>query len=818
MLKGGFTVKDFTKIISRDILSSTALLDLIKDPVFLMEKDEDSFRYIYVNPAAFNLLEFPEIIGSRLEDVLPPEQSRHMVEDYRKVQNTCEPLEFTENIGALESGFIGETVLNPILSADGECIYILAIVRDVTEREKKKAAFLESQKAMEIERKRLNSLVDNNSNAVFEFDEEKKFIKLNKMVAAGTGYEEEELLGQSILFLVTENCLEETALNFDKALSGQPIDFETSIYTKDHQVATFQMNTIPIIIEEKVIGVYAIAKGITEQKETERLLRESEQRYKSLFDNHPHGILTFDRTGNLVSINAGVEKITGYTLAELRSRNFFSFIMPEESEKIRHYFYKAIHEKQPVHTQLTVHRKSGELIDLQTMLIPIIIDQKLVGIYGIVTDITEMNAAQKALSEAKEELEVFWDNSTDPIFYIDTKGDILKMNPAFEKTFGFTEEEMLTGKGTIIPSHMKSDQFLIVDRILKGETVNFHDTIRMTKWGEPLNIISSYTPVRNAEKEIIGATILYKNVTELKKAALELQKSQEKFKVITESTFDIITLINLDGIIEYASPAYETISGFSIQDTIGTSLKENVHPEDAAILQESLSSLINGGQSSPIEVRFKHRDGHFLWMEVSPTPILENGEVTQLFTISRDITERRKLQENIARMAFYDHLSGIPNRRTFDDELDKALNQAQLSGKKVAVLMLDGHKFKQINDQFGHDAGDAVIKEMAIRLQNCVHSVGTAARLGGDEMGVILPGIESLETAENLAKQILKAYEPPVLFNGLEIKISAGIGIAICPDHSTNEKQLIKFADTALYAAKKSGRDTYKVYDLAESD
>lgn len=85
-------------------------------------------------------------------------------------------------------------------------------------------------------------------------------------------------------------------------------------------------------------------------------------------------------------------------------------------------------------------------------------------------------------------------------------------------------------------------------------------------------------------------------------------------------------------------------------------------------------------------------------------------------------------------------------------------------------------------------------------------------------MGVILPGIESLETAENLAKQILKAYEPPVLFNGLEIKISAGIGIAICPDHSTNEKQLIKFADTALYAAKKSGRDTYKVYDLAESD
>lgn len=377
---------------------------------------------------------------------------------------------------------------------------------------------------------------------------------------------------------------------------------------------------------------------------------------------------------------------------------------------------------------------------------------------------------------------------------------------------------MLTGKGTIIPPHMKSDQFNIVDRILNGETVNSHDTIRMTKWGEPLNIISSYTPVRNAEKEIVGATIIYKDVTELKKAALELEKSQEKFKVITESTFDIITLINLDGLIEYASPAYETISGFSIQDTLGTSLSENVHPEDAETLQESLESLISGGKSSPIEVRFKHREGHYLWMEVSPTPILEEGEVKQLFTISRDITERRKLQENIARMAFYDHLSGIPNRRTFDDELDKAISQAKSNGKKVAVFMLDGHKFKQINDRFGHDAGDAVIREMAVRLQNSVPPHGTAARLGGDEMGVILPGIESLQTAENLAEQILKSYESPVPFNGLEINISAGIGIAIYPDHSTNEKQLVKFADTALYEAKKMGRDVYRVYDSAESE
>ena len=805
-------VKDFTEKISTDILASTALLDLIKDPVFLMEEDHDSFRYIYANPAALLIVNRQELVGLRIEDVLPPEKSRQFIQYYQKVQFTKQSFEFTDITETDNNKFLGETMLNPIMAEDGECLYILAIVRDVTERESKKQDLQKTQRETEIERERLNSLVEHNGNAVFEFDEQKNFVSLNKMVTDNTGFSEEELIGKSILSLVVDSSREETLANFDKSLTGHAIDFETNIYTKEHQISTFQMNTIPIIVEEKVIGVYAIAKSINEQKKTERLLQESEQRYKSLFENHPHGILTFERNGNLLSINAGTEHITGYTLKELEAELFLSIILPEETEKVLHHFYKAIDEKHPEQYQLTFRHKNGRLVELQTMNIPIIVNKTLVGIHGIVTDITEINRAQKALTEAKKELEVFWENSTDPIFYIDTKGDILKVNPAFEETFGFTEEEMVTGKGTIIPQHMKSDQINIVERILKGETVNSHDTIRITKTGKSLNIISSYSPVRNATKEIIGATIIYKNVTELKVAEKELQKSQEKYKIITESMFDIVTMINLAGQVDYVSPAYENILGYPDHAFIGSPFTSNVHPEDAFDLKESITSLIDGGKPETIEVRYLHKEGHYIWMEVSPTPVLENEEVKQVFTISRDITERRRLQEKIAKMAFYDHLSGIPNRRTFDDELQKAIYQAHSSDKKVAVLMLDGHKFKLINDQFGHDAGDAVIKEMAIRLQSCVRPMGTAARLGGDEMGVVLPEIESMDVAENMAKQILKSYETPLSFNGVDIKIGVGIGISLYPDHSTNEKQLIKFADIALYEAKKRGRDTYRFY------
>lgn len=677
----------FSREIEQDFLSSTALFDLIQDPVFLMEDDHDSFRYTYANPSALALLSNREIIGSSIKDVLLPEQSWNLIHYYKKAQSSQSSLAFIETVQRPDGEFIGETTLHPVVTEDGQCRSILAIVKDVTEREHKQRSLQKTDKDLEIE-----------------------------------------------------------------------------------------------------------------------------QRYKSLFDNHPHGIFTFDRTGSLESINTGAENIIGYSFEELKAASFLSIFLSSETEKVWHHFYKTVHEQQPERYELAFRHKNGQLIDLQAMNIPIIVDGELLGIYGIVTDVTEVNRAQKTLVETNEKLEIFWENSIDPIFYIDTHGDILKVNPAFEKTFEFTEQEMLTGKGTIIPPNMRTDQFQIVERILNGETVNSHDTLRKTKSGKLLNIISSYSPVRNMDKEIVGSTIIYKNVTELKKAEQELQKSQEKYKLITESTLDIITMIDLSGSIEYVSPAHEKILGYSGQAYIGSPFTENVHPDDAAELREGVDSLMNGGEPTTIEARFLHRDGHYIWMEVSPTPVLINGEVVQLFTITRDITERRKLQHEIEKMAFYDHLSGIPNRRTFDDELTKAIHQADASGNKVAVLMLDGRKFKQINDQFGHDAGDAVIKEMAERLQSCIRPIDTVARLGGDEMGIVFPELDSIEIAENTAKRILKSFESPLVYNGAEITIGAGIGLSIYPDNAHTEKQLLKCADMALYEAKKLNRDDYKVF------
>lgn len=270
-----------------------------------------------------------------------------------------QPIEFIEKMETDAGEFIGETMLNPIAAENGQFQYILAVVRDVTERDHKKQDLQKTRREIEIERKRLNSLVENNGNAVFEFDQQKNFISINKMVTEVTGFTEEELIGKSIVSLIVETDLKDTIAHFEEALKGRSVEFETTIYTKNKLMATFQVNTVPIIDEGTVIGIYAISKEITEQKKTERLLRENEQRYKSLFDNHPHGIFTFDRTGNLDSINAGTETITGYSLKELQANSFLAIVMPEETEKVRRHFYESIHKKKSERYEMAFHKKTA---------------------------------------------------------------------------------------------------------------------------------------------------------------------------------------------------------------------------------------------------------------------------------------------------------------------------------------------------------------------------------------------------------------------------------------------------------------------------
>lgn len=199
-------------------------------------------------------------------------------------------------------------------------------------------------------------------------------------------------------------------------------------------------------------------------------------------------------------------------------------------------------------------------------------------------------------------------------------------------------------------------------------------------------------------------------------------------------------------------------------------------------------------------------------------PVLVEGQVVGVYTIVRDITERKQAEWQMNYMAHHDELTGLPNRRLFEQQLVKAIADQQQDGQSAAVLFLDIDRFKLVNDSQGHDVGDLLLRSVADRLSDAVKHAGIVARLGGDEFSVLLTGGTSREEAQAIAARINRELDIPFSLRGKDVHITASIGIALFPEDGDSLISLMKNADTAMYSAKENGKNTYNFYDLSMND
>ena len=180
---------------------------------------------------------------------------------------------------------------------------------------------------------------------------------------------------------------------------------------------------------------------------------------------------------------------------------------------------------------------------------------------------------------------------------------------------------------------------------------------------------------------------------------------------------------------------------------------------------------------------------------------------------NRDITDRKSVEEQVQQLAYFDTLTGLPNRRMLFDRLDRALSQAKRFARSLAIMFLDLDHFKQINDTLGHDAGDELLKEVAMRLETCVRSGDTVARQGGDEFIIVLAEIAEPADAARVAEKIVKALAEPVCVADRMLQVTTSIGIAVYPINGADDvRELLKKADKAMYTAKAAGRNGYRFF------
>lgn len=282
---------------------------------------------------------------------------------------------------------------------------------------------------------------------------------------------------------------------------------------------------------------------------------------------------------------------------------------------------------------------------------------------------------------------------------------------------------------------------------------------------------------------------------------------------VVEQSRSGIIIANQHGVIKYVNPRYSIITGYDSSEAIGevAELMRDEALTDANNL--TLLEAMHLGNSWELFTVNLRKNGDRYWQQVIAAPIFDDvGELCHVVLNIEDISERVETQAQMEKLAFYDPLTGLENRRLFKDRLDQGLKRVRRSKKSMALLFLDLDQFKRINDTLGHDAGDELLCVVARRLRACVREEDIVCRLGGDEFTILLADVAQAEDASIVARKILRALQDPIDLGAQEVTVSCSIGITIAPVDSMNASVLMRNADLAMYRAKDQGRNNFQYF------
>ncbi len=301
---------------------------------------------------------------------------------------------------------------------------------------------------------------------------------------------------------------------------------------------------------------------------------------------------------------------------------------------------------------------------------------------------------------------------------------------------------------------------------------------------------------------------------QLESNAEALRQGEEHFRSLVQNSSDVITLIDRHGRIRYQSASIERVFGYGGGRLLGTQFGDLVHPEDRTQVLRRIEEAINiEGPPIAVECRLQREDGSFCPSEVTITNLLAVPSVHGVVLNTRDISERKALEEKLTHQAFHDSLTNLPNRAAFRVVLDHAMHGGD--ERRIAVLFLDLDDFKVVNDTLGHEAGDLVLSAVAKRIEATLRPGDTVARLGGDEFAVLLKNMEDESIAGRVADRITRQLSTPFAIEGRELFIHASIGIAGLVSGEEAAEDLLKNADVAMYIAKSRGKARYVEYEAS---
>jgi len=323
-----------------------------------------------------------------------------------------------------------------------------------------------------------------------------------------------------------------------------------------------------------------------------------------------------------------------------------------------------------------------------------------------------------------------------------------------------------------------------------------------------LLLIWFWVVILNAAVSAIGFHLMSVSRSE----ACQVKESEERLFAFLEHADDLIQMNAPDGRFLYANRAWLRGLGYQKAELAGLGLPDVVHPAHLERYEDQFRRVLAEGEGGTLETVFLKREGLPIDVEGNLSCSFRAGEPVAVWAVFRDVTKRKRADEQLYRMAHYDVLTDLPNRLLFMDRLQQLRAMSYRMEQRMAVLFLDLDRFKQINDTLGHGVGDRLLQLVAQRLAASVRGMDTVARLGGDEFVIALGNLRDVAGAETVARKVLQALGAPYCIETHQLRVSSSIGISIYPEDGLELDELLKKADLALYSAKEQGRNCFRSY------
>ena len=685
---------------------------------------------------------------------------------------------------------------------------------DVTERVRARRA------EQELEG-RLASVTENVPIILWAIDQNGVFTLSQGRTLENLGLQPGEAVGQSVFDVYRDNP--QVVAMCRRALAGQECEEIMEVAGRTFAVCVApQRNS-----DGEQTGVVGISYDITDQSQAQQALRESEARFERIVSNMPGMVYRVMRDENgadrFLYVSQGCHDLLGIApeMAMRDSSAILSALAPEDREPFQTSLMESARDLTPWRLEFTMTRADGERRRLRAQSRAWRDEAGRVIWDGIMLDLTENQRAQEALQQSRRSLAEAQRLAKLGSFSWNVRSGELQWSDEMYRLFGLRRDEFVPSIDSITERihHSDREQAVKVMRAILDGNVETQGVRLITRADGALRYLETRSHVeRDANGEIILVVGSAQDVTEQIEAQRALRESEERYALAARGTNDGLWDWNLENGAIYFSPRWKAMIGHADAE-IGARPDEwfgRVHAEDIGRLHAVLNAHFKGGSPHfECEYRLRNANGDYIWM-LGRGLALFNGErvATRLTGSQTDISDRKRAEGQLERNAYYDGLTGLPNRALFSERLDRTIARGNRHPDLTfAVLFLDIDHFKKINDSLGHLPGDRLLIEAARRFETCLRPGDTVARLGGDEFAVLLDDLAGIEDVQPVAERIQAELKQPFSLDGHEAFITVSMGIALGRGGELDGQELLRSADTAMYRAKSAGRGRHQVFE-----